>query len=206
LYNPQKKTLYHCYDPMCSWCYGFSAVWQQVLAGLDDSIEVKYLLGGLAPDTERPMPEEMQANIRENWRRIEREIPGTVFNFDFWTECQPRRSTYPSCRAVIAARMQQPETELEMVKVIRQAYYQQARNPSDLDVLIDIAVSIGLYRQRFIDDISSDECESQLQKEIQQCRDLDVFSFPSLVLKQGKSYTSLDIDYTDSKKILNQTL
>jgi len=191
---------------MCSWCYGFSAVWQQVLAGLDDSIEVKYLLGGLAPDTERPMPEEMQANIRENWRRIEREIPGTVFNFDFWTECQPRRSTYPSCRAVIAARMQQPETELEMVKVIRQAYYQQARNPSDLDVLIDIAVSIGLYRQRFIDDISSDECESQLQKEIQQCRDLDVFSFPSLVLKQGKSYTSLDIDYTDSKKILNQTL
>ena len=189
---------------MCSWCYGFETVWQQVLEGLDGTIEVKYLLGGLAPDTDQAMPEEMRANIRDNWRRIEQEIPGTEFNFNFWTECQPRRSTYASCRAVIAARMQKPEFEYEMVKAIRKAYYQQAKNPSDLDVLVDIAVSIGLDRQRFIDDISSAECESQLQKEIQQCRDLDVHSFPSLVLKQGKSYTLLDIDYNDKYVILNQ--
>jgi len=191
---------------MCSWCYGFSAVWQQVVAGLDDSIEVKYLLGGLAPDTEQPMPEEMRANIRDNWQRIEQEIPGTEFNFDFWSECQPRRSTYPSCRAVIAARMQRPESEVEMVEAIRKAYYQQARNPSDLEVLIDIAASIGLDRESFIDDIGSADCEEQLQKEIQQCRDLDVFSFPSLVLKQGKSNTLLDIDYNDKKVILDQIL
>ena len=191
---------------MCSWCYGFSAVWQQVLAGLDDSIEVKYLLGGLAPDTDEPMPEEMRANIRDNWRRIEQEIPGTELNFDFWTECQPRRSTYASCRAVIAARMQKPESEYEMVIAIRKAYYQQARNPSDLDVLVDIAASIGLDQQRFIDDISSAECESQLQKEIQRCRDLGVYSFPSLVLKQGKKCTAIDVDYNDSEKILNQIL
>ena len=189
---------------MCSWCYGFSAVWQQVVAELDDSIEVKNLLGGLAPDTNLPMPEEMQANIRDNWRRIEQDIPGTEFNFDFWTECQPRRSTYPSCRAVIATRMQRPESEVEMVEAIRKAYYQQARNPSDLDVLIDIAASIDLDRLRFIGDIKSNKCESQLQKEIQQCRDLDVFSFPSLVLKQGKSYTLLDINYNDKKVILDQ--
>ena len=191
---------------MCSWCYGFTAVWEQVLAELDDSIEVKYLLGGLAADTDQPIPEEMRVNIRDNWRRIEREIPGTVFNYDFWTVCQPRRSTYPSCRAVIAARMQKPELEYEMVKAIRRAYYQQARNPSDLVVLIDSAEGIGLDRERFIDDISSDSCEQQLQKEIQQCRDLHVYSFPSLVLKRGESYASLDIDYNDSKVILNQIL
>ena len=189
---------------MCSWCYGFTVVWEQVLAELDDSIEVKYLLGGLAPDTDQPMPEEMRANIRDNWRRIEQEIPGTVFNYDFWTVCQPRRSTYASCRAVIAARMQKPECEYEMVKAIRKAYYQEARNPSNLDVLVDIAVSIDLDRQRFIDDIASACCEEQLQKEIQQCRDLDVYSFPSLVLKQGKTFTSIDIDYNDSKKVLSQ--
>ena len=191
---------------MCSWCYGFTAVWEQLVAELDDSIEVKYLLGGLAADTDQPMPEEMRVNIRDNWRRIEREIPGTVFNYDFWTVCQPRRSTYPSCRAVIAARMQKPESEYMMVKAIRQAYYQQARNPSDLAVLIDTAEGIGLDRERFIDDISSDSCEQQLQKEIQQCRDLDVYSFPSLVLKKGESYASLDIDYNDNKVILNQVL
>lgn len=200
----EKKTLYHCYDPMCSWCYGFSSVWQQVLAELDESIEVKYLLGGLAPDTEQPMPDEMQANIRDNWRRIQQEIPGTSFNFDFWAKCQPRRSTYPSCRAVIAARMQSPESEYGMVVAIRHAYYQQARNPSDIDVLVDIAASIGLDRQRFIYDIASSDCEEHLQREIQQCRDLDVYSFPSLVLKQGKSYTLLDIDYNDKKVILDQ--
>jgi hypothetical protein len=35
-------------------------------------------------------------------RRIERSVPGTKFNFEFWSRCRPRRATYPACRAVIA--------------------------------------------------------------------------------------------------------
>ena len=68
------------------------------------SIEVVYLLGGLAPDSDLPMPEQMKLTIAGYWQTIQDRVLGTQFNYDFWTKCQPRRSTYPSCRAVLAAK------------------------------------------------------------------------------------------------------
>ena len=45
----QQATLYYVHDPMCSWCWGFAPVWQEVRERLTDSpVQVKYLLGGLA--------------------------------------------------------------------------------------------------------------------------------------------------------------
>jgi putative protein-disulfide isomerase len=189
---------------MCSWCWGFRPVWQQVQRAVAGKLDVRYVLGGLAADTDEPMPEEMRLNIIDNWRRIQREIPGTEFNYDFWTVCSPRRSTYPACRAIIACRMQQPALENEMLLLIQQAYYLQAKNPSELDVLAALAEQLGLDRRQFVDDIQSEVCQNILSGEIEFCREINISSFPSLVLKQGKSYTSLEIDYNSSRFILSQ--
>jgi putative protein-disulfide isomerase len=197
-------TLYYIHDPMCSWCWGFRPVWDEVQAALAGKVTIRYLLGGLAADTQESMPESMQRSIRNTWQRIQQEIPGTEFNYNFWTQCHPRRSTYPACRAILACRMQQPESEQEMLLAIQQAYYLEARNPSDVDVLIQLADKIGLDRQRFTADIQSQACQNMFLEEIQLCRDINTHSFPSLVLKQGKSYTLLDLDYTNSNIILNQ--
>ena len=51
-------------------------------------------------------------------RRIEGRIPGVRFNFDFWTHCTPKRSTYPACRAVIAARAQDPTLDEAMIGLL----------------------------------------------------------------------------------------
>ena len=200
----RSQTLIYIHDPMCSWCWGFRPVWQQVQRAVAGKLDVRYVLGGLAADTDEPMPEEMRLNIIDNWRRIQREIPGTEFNYDFWTVCSPRRSTYPACRAIIACRMQQPALENEMLLLIQQAYYLQAKNPSELDVLAALAEQLGLDRRQFVDDIQSEACQNILSGEIELCREINISSFPSLVLKQGKSYTSLDIDYNSSRFILSQ--
>jgi putative protein-disulfide isomerase len=202
----KEKTLLYIHDPMCSWCWGFRPVWQEVQQKIDSRIEIRYLLGGLAADTDEPMPDEMRMNIRDNWQRIQQEIPGTVFNYDFWTQCSPRRSTYPACRAIIACRMQQPDLESDMLLLIQQAYYLLAKNPSDLDVLVTLAGQLGLNTQQFADDIQSQDCQNTLMQEIEYCRKINIYSFPSLVLKQEKSYTSLDIDYNSSANILSQIL
>ena len=200
------QTLIYIHDPMCSWCWGFRPVWQQVQRAVAGKLDVRYVLGGLAADTDETMPEEMRLNVLDNWRRIQREIPGTEFNYDFWTRCSPRRSTYPACRAIIACRMQQPELESEMLLLIQQAYYLLARNSSDLDVLVALAEQLGLDTRQFVDDIQSEVCQNVLLEEIEFCREINIFSFPSLVIKQGESYTPLDIDYNSSTNILSQIL
>ena len=202
--NNKSQTLIYIHDPMCSWCWGFRPVWQQVQRAVAGKLDVRYVLGGLAADTDEPMPEEMRLNIIDNWRRIQREIPGTEFNYDFWTVCSPRRSTYPACRAIIACRMQQPALENDMLLLIQQAYYLQAKNPSELDVLAALSEQLGLDRRQFVDDMQSQVCQKILLEEIEFCREINISSFPSIVLKQGESCTSLDIDYNSSRFILNQ--
>lgn len=201
-----KAKLYYIHDPMCSWCWGFAPVWQRVHKHLSDhlsdSVTIQYLLGGLAPDTDEFMSTSMQASIKENWYRIKEEIPGTRFNFEFWQKCKPRRSTYPACRAVIAAGMQRPSLSRNMINAIQQAYYVEAKNPSDIDVLIELAENVGLKRETFISDIKSEACQRQLSDEIRSSRKLGINSFPSLVLRQHDVLTRIPVDYTDSDQLL----
>ncbi|NOQ88490.1 MAG: DsbA family protein, partial [Gammaproteobacteria bacterium] len=150
------------------------------------------------------MPEELQHTISNTWKNIQQEIPGIEFNYNFWTQCQPRRSTYPACRAIIACRMQCPQSESDMLLAIQQAYYLQAKNPSDLDVLIELADKIGLNTEQFSNDIVSDGCQNALMDEIEFCRNIYVHSFPSLVLKQAESHALISVDYNDCASILNQ--
>jgi len=202
--NESLVTLYYVHDPMCSWCWGFRPVWAEVQEELQDKVHIQYVLGGLAPDTDQPMSENMRISIRDNWQRIQREIPGIEFNYDFWTLCQPRRSTYPSCRAVIACKMQQPLLEKNMILAIQQAYYLQARNPSDEKVLLQLALEVGLNAKIFIRDLRSEKCQAVLENELRLSRKLYVSSFPALVLSQGSADTTIHIDYNNCDNIIKQ--
>jgi len=187
---------------MCSWCWGFAPVLTQLLSSLPEGIELRRVLGGLAVDSDVPMPAEMQSMLQETWRRIETRIPETKFNFDFWTQCQPRRSTYPSCRAVITARQQGAQFDVLMTTAIQKAYYQQARNPSDIETLVELANELELDTSKFKEDISSETTQQVLDAEIELSRELHAESFPSLVLERGSSTWAVPIDYNNAKPML----
>ena len=145
--------LYYVADPMCSWCWGFKPVLDEVRTALPKGISLVYVMGGLAKDSDEPMPEETRQYVQMNWRQVTEEA-GATFNWDFWTNCQPRRSTYPACRAVLAASAQQENSVPEMFEAIQRAYYQEARNPSDNATLVALADEIGLDKRRFEYDLT----------------------------------------------------
>ncbi|MDQ7076215.1 MAG: DsbA family protein [Gammaproteobacteria bacterium] len=194
----QPTTLYYIHDPMCSWCWAFTTVWKQIQTQLPPQINVKRLLGGLAPDSDQAMPIETQQQIKQAWQQIEQRLPQKKFNFDFWTNNQPRRSTYPACRAVIAARDQNPRCDLLMTQAIQKAYYQQARNPSDDSTLLELATALTLDPDRFAQQLNASATQNQLEKEIRLCRHMHVSSFPSLILEQNGAYWPIEIDYNNA--------
>ncbi|MBW8184892.1 DsbA family protein [Shewanella nanhaiensis] len=188
-----KPKLYYIYDPMCSWCWGYAPTWHKLKTALEESgITVKYKLGGLAPDSDEPMPEEMQVFLEQTWHKISAQL-GTVFNYDFWQQCQPRRSTYPACRAALIAR--EHNLEQAMLQGIQTAYYLEAKNPSDLETLTDIAISIGLDSTEFIKQMHSEKLNQKLMSEIASTRQLPIQGFPSLVLVHNNQVTPIQINY-----------
>ena len=182
---------------MCSWCWGFSRTLNELLENLPKEIIVQRLLGGLAPDSDAPMPKEMKESIKSNWSRIEDTISGVKFNYDFWDKTIPRRSTYPACRAVIAARKQGTEYDCKMTAAIQRAYYQEARNPSDNSTLIELAGELKLSTSKFECDLISDDIENELIDELSFSRELYAESYPSLVLVIGEESFTIKINYND---------
>lgn len=198
-----KATLFYVHDPMCSWCWGFTRVLIELLEQVPADLKVQRVLGGLAPDTDSPMPPSMQEYVKNNWRRIEDTISGVKFNYDFWTKNIPRRSTYPACRAVIAARQQGEKYDVLMTKAIQKAYYQEACNPSDNLTLIHLANDLNLLVDDFKSDLISDAIQEKLMQEINLAREIYAESFPNLVLKIENKMHSIKLDYNNSKIMLN---
>ncbi len=189
-------SLIYIHDPMCSWCWGFEPVRQQLFEAVADKMQIRRLVGGLAPDSDLPMPLEMQKGLQQTWQHIAEVIPGTRFNHAFWSDCAPRRSTYPSNRAVIAARQQGEEFDPLMSARIQKAYYLEARNPSDNSTLIELADEIGLDAGRFADSLASEATHSLLLDEIASCRAMGVDSFPSLVVEHNGKQRHVQVNYT----------
>ena len=189
---------------MCSWCWGFSKTWSAIKSSLSDDISIQYVMGGLAPDSNEPMTDEMREYIQMNWRKIERSVPGTKFNYDFWTNCSPKRSTYPACRAVIAIRKQNPSLEDQMINSIQHAYYIDAKNPSDDSTLIGLASKLDIDIEQFKKTLNDNETQSLLLKDISIAKQLDAQGFPSLFYKDSKDIRPLQIDYNNPRIILDQ--
>jgi putative protein-disulfide isomerase len=191
---------------MCSWCWAFNPTWKKVRETLPIIINTNYLLGGLAPDSKIIMSPEIREYVMGNWKRIQEVIPDTKFNYDFWTLCEPKRSTYPSCRAVICAKNQRPEIEQLMINAIQQAYYLNAQNPSNEDVLIKIATDLDLDTERFKKDLRSTKVNETLLNEIELAQSISGNGFPSLVLNTDDKLKKINIDYLDANYIINQII
>lgn len=184
--------LYYVADPMCSWCWGFRPVLQAIVSALPESVPVAYVMGGLAKDSDDPMPEATRAYVQRNWRDVTA-TTGAEFNWDFWRECKPRRSTYPACRAVLAAKAQREDAVPEMFDAIQRAYYREARNPSDIETLTEVAGSLSppLDVETFERDIKSPGIEAALQAAFNQRRSMGVREFPSVIVKRGDEQTDI---------------
>jgi putative protein-disulfide isomerase len=186
-------------DPMCSWCFAFAPQLEQIQTDLRPGIGFRIVLGGLAPDDDTPMSQEMCGYIKSAWRSIE-ERTSTRFNWDYWDHNQPSRSTWPACRAVLAASPRGPE----MFQAIQRAYYQEAKDPSKLDVLLAIASDLAFDVPSFATAIQAPVTREALQQEFQLRDQLGARSFPSVALRQGEQLTLLTSGWVEEAALRDQ--
>lgn len=194
-------TLYYIHDPMCSWCYAFKPTFDKLKKQLADNIKVVYVPGGLASHSKEAMPMEMRKTIQGYWYQITDQV-GTKFNHEFWEKCTPRRSTYLSCQATLAAKKQ--KKEIEMIEGIQEAYYLKAMNPSDEKTLVKVAKNLNLDVEKFKKDLYSEEIIKEFEQARQLRSKLYLNSFPSLAIKYKKEVYPINIKYNNHEYMLNE--
>ena len=93
-----------------------------------------------------------------------------------------------------------------MIKGIQHAYYLEAQNPSNENVLIGVAEKIGLNVKRFKEDLNSTKVNNSLKNEIELSRMMPINGFPSLVLSKDNELIRIGISYLDDNYIINQII
>ena len=195
--------LWYFADPMCSWCWGFSPVLDQIKADYGSKLKIALMMGGLRPGTTEPMTPELREEILHHWHEVNKRT-GQNFTFDGAMPDGFVYDTEPPSRAVIAVSEINPESTLAYFKKIQQAFYLEQKNVSDGGVLTELAADLSVDSQEFIRKYNSDELKKKTQLHFQKTRQAEVTGFPSLVLsfseKNGASdfkkistgYCSLD--------------
>jgi putative protein-disulfide isomerase len=195
------SVLIYVHDPMCSWCYGFRPTWKSLKGKLPTGLPVVSLLGGLAADSDQPMPEDMVDYLKRTWDRIESTC-GVTFNHSYWDQTPPPpRTTFISCRAVIAAERLAGRGEA-FGERIQDAYYTEACNVWDFDVLCDLAEAFGFNRDSFAKALASDDVRAVHEEQRQLAERLQVAGYPTVLLILNGEAFPIPVRHQDAEAML----
>lgn len=176
--------LWYFADPMCSWCWGFSPVIEALREAYRDRMKIALVLGGLRHET-APMTPLQREDILRHWRAVHART-GQPFRFDDALPTGFVYDTEPACRAVVAVGGIDLTQSFAMFKAVQSAFYAEARDVAQPDILAGLAAQIGVDAAAFLRAFDSEAARARTQAHFRQARQAGVRGFPALILQQGE--------------------
>ena len=172
-------------DPMCSWCWGFSPVFDGIRAEFGDRMSYRLIMGGLRPGPmAQVLDDGMRSSLSHHWDAVA-ERSGQPFNSAGLDREGWLYDTEPPARAVVTVRELSPEHEIEFFQTMQHAFYADAVDIVDPDSYPDLLAGIGVdpsgFRMRF----DSPEMKAATQADYRHARELGIGGFPSVVVRKG---------------------
>lgn len=211
MYESSDKSLIYFADPMCSWCWGFAPVIQQVRDTFED-LPIQMFMGGLSPGNTQIMDEASKQEIRKHWQHVQ-QASGQPFDFDFFKRTDFIYDTEPASRAVIACFRMDSSKALAFLKHLQQSFYQFNLDITSPEQLLLQAQTFGLEKDEFKRLLNDPETSRITQLSFDYARHLKVSGFPTLIGQTPVAHTVLTRGYQpyfqieeNIKRWLNQSI
>jgi putative protein-disulfide isomerase len=167
-------------DPMCSWCYGFSPVIDQIRQAYGRALPIRVVMGGLRPGTDTPMTEDAKRQVVGHWSHVH-EASGLPFDPAVLDREGFIYDTDPAARAVVVVRREGQELAARYLAAAQRAFYAENREVTSGEVLADLAEEFGLDRVAFLDAWNSEEAKQETWRDYAVSQRAGVTGFPTLV-------------------------
>ncbi len=198
----KERLLWYFADPMCSWCWGFAPVIDQIKHKYSEKFRIALILGGLRPGTTDPIDAHMRQEILHHWSEVHKRT-GQKFQFDGAMPDGFIYDTEPPSRAVVSMGEIKPEAVLPYLKVLQEGFYAQQRDVTREDLLIELASQFMNDEERFRQLLHSEEMKNKTLAHFQQARQFGVRGFPTLVLQNNESFALLTHGYRPFAELEN---
>lgn len=190
-----RTQLIYILDPMCSWCWGFSPVMQQVLEHAQGvNIPVTIKVGGLRSGAQAVLDDSKRAAILGHWRRVA-DTTGQPFEFSNALPSRFLYDTEPACRALVVARELNASLLFDFLERMQRAFYQDTRDITQPDILSDLAGQAGYSQTAFSAALNGTEARAATKEEFTWVGNLSVGGFPTLLGQHQDEYTLITNGY-----------
>ena len=193
-----RNMLIYVGDTMCSWCHGLSPELDQ-LKNDHPEFDFKLVMGGLRPfSTEKAI--DMAEFLKSHWVEIE-ERTGQPFTHEILKDPDFIYDTEPASRAVVVARMMNPEIEYEFFKAVQMAFYRDNFNTNRIETYLPLADHFGLDRSKYEEHFLSNEAKEHTKLDFEVSHKLGIKGFPSIILKKDGKMTLIANGYQKADEI-----
>jgi len=173
-------------DPMCSWCWGFAPVLQELAEqAAEQGVPLVLRVGGLRRE-QVAMDEAGRSRTLSYWQAVHN-ATGQPFDFEGGLPAGLIYDTEPACRALVAARGLDESRVWPLSLLIQQAFYQQGRDVTQAALLVELAEAAGLSRERFAESYDDPATKAETSADFSWVENLGIAGFPTLLAEhQGQ--------------------
>ncbi|GMG87380.1 DsbA family protein [Biformimicrobium ophioploci] len=194
------RTLLYFADPMCSWCWGFAPVMQQIVEHYGGQVPVSVLMGGLRVGVQEPWDARSRIEIRNHWQHVQ-QATGQPFDFSKFDNESFVYDCEPACRAVVAVRRMDFAAALPFLESLQAAFYRDNRDITREDELLRLVRANGLDTEVFSGLYHSGEAAQELVTDFQVRNQLGIQGFPTLIGSTSSKNHALTVGYSDFENV-----
>jgi putative protein-disulfide isomerase len=201
--HSEKPELIYVYDPLCSWCFGFTPVINQIHAKYSGAVNFTILTGGLVLNREGEPATGSEELIRQMMEQIENST-GVKAGEPFFNLMKSGTYVYNSeipCLAHFIAKEIQPDSGFAFSKALQEMFFINGKNLNDTAVYLSAVDSFGIDKTLFLEHFRNPVYRDKIYKEFSDVSGMGVESFPALVLKKGGKTEVLTSGYITFEKL-----
>ena len=177
--NSDKKPIeiYLFVDPLCPECWSLEPMLKKLQVEYGQYFSIKHILSGRIGSLN--IAKRTKYTIADLWKKTASRN-GISCDGSLWFK-NPISSPFLASVAVKAAELQGKRFGIRFLRRIQEMYFLEKKNISNLDTLIDCAISIDLDVEEFIADFHSEGTAKAFQCDMKITMEMEVNEIPSLV-------------------------
>lgn len=199
-----KPKMYYVMDIMCGWCYSFSDVITKVHEEFKDQVDFTIVPAGMWLDKDvKKMTPGFSDFIRENNVRIT-QLSGKEFGEDYYSMLRDSNTvldSLPGSKAINVINNLESQVSFRYLKMLQNEFFINGKNMNDVEVYSKVAEDFGIDSDIFKKEFSSKELINQTFRQFNFASELNVRSYPSLLLVNNGNVSLVSSGYLPFEQV-----
>lgn len=185
-----KDTIYYVYDPLCSWCYGFSPVIKKLKNSFKNEFNFEVVSGGMQSGERKQPVSVIRAYLKGAYKNVT-ERTGVEFGDKFMAVLEDGTrmlDSVPPSIALSVIKELKPEETLNFAATIQEAIYYDGMDWNLVEAYIPYLENFKIdpedFRRKFEDPIYKEKT----LEDFKMAANFGVTGFPTVILKKDDKY------------------